>query len=170
MTLTVEVTEEEVLVCPYEAYRDERIKLRCSQEAVSLDLESRHVVLGHKEVVPYDGLMLAVGGRPFVPGRIVPFGDAVFTLKTMEDARAWIARLEKVESVLLVGGDLTSFSVAKALIHLGRKVHFLLDDEAFWPLRADAKLLAAVADSLAGKGVDVISDGELKGIVAASVM
>ncbi len=160
------ITEEKVLVCPYEAYRDERIKLRCSQEAVSVDLERGQVVLGHKEVVPYDGLIIAVGGRPFVPERLAPFGDVVLTLKTLEDAKAWIERLEQVDSVLLVGGDLTSFSVARALIHLGKKVHFLLDGDAFWPLRADDELLATVADSLSGMGVDVISDGELKGIAA----
>jgi nitrite reductase (NADH) large subunit len=160
------ITEAKVLVCPYEAYRDEMIKLRCSQEAVSVDLGKGQVLLGHKEVVPYDGLIIAVGGRPFVPERLAPFRDVVFTLKTMEDAKAWIAQLAKVESVLLVGGDLTSFSVARALIHLGKKVYFLLDREAFWPLRADDELLAAAAESLSGKGVDVISDGELKGIAA----
>jgi len=160
------IVEEKVLVCPYEAYRDNMIKLRCSQEAVSVDLGKRRVVLGHKEVVPFDGLIIAVGGRPFVPERLAPFRDVVFTLKTMEDAKAWIVQLAKVESVLLVGGDLTSFSVARALLHLGKKVHFLLDREAFWPLRADDGLLASAAESLSGKGVDVISDGELKGISA----
>ena len=160
------IDEEKVEVRPFASYRDEDIKLRCSQEAVSVDIGRRHVVLGHKEVLPYDGLIIAVGGQPFIPGRLAPFRDLLLTLKTIEDARLWIERLKEVDSVLLVGGDLTSVSVAKALVHLGKKVTFLLDSDAFWPLRADAKLLETVSSALSAKGVEVLADSPVQGIAA----
>lgn len=160
------ISEEEVEVCPFTAYRDEAIKLRCSQEAVSVDVGRRQVVLGHKEVLPYDGLIIAVGGRPLIPERLSPFRDLLLTLKTIEDARLWVERLQGVESVLLLGGDLTSVSVAKALVHLGKKVTFLLDGDAFWPLRADAKLLEAAAAFLSARDIEVLADSPLQGIAA----
>jgi nitrite reductase (NADH) large subunit len=158
------IGEEKVEVCPFSEYRDSAIKLRCSQEAVSVDIGRRQVVLGHKEILPYDGLIIAVGGRPRIPERLSPFRDVLLTLKTIEDARLWIERLREADSVLLVGGDLTSISVAKALVHLRKKVTFLLDGDAFWPLRADAKLLETVSSALSAGGVEVLADSPLLGI------
>ena len=160
------IGEEKVEVCPFSEYRDNAIKLRCSQEAVSVDIGRRQVVLGHKEILPYDGLIIAVGGRPHIPERLSPFRDVLLTLKTIEDARLWIERLREADSVLLLGGDLTSISVAKALVHLRKNVTFLLDGDAFWPLRADAKLLATVSSALSAKGVEVLADSPLQGIAA----
>jgi nitrite reductase (NADH) large subunit len=160
------IAEEKVEIFPFAAYQDEAIKLRSCQEAVRLDLDKRQIILGHKEVLAYDGLIIAVGGKPFVPERLLPFRAALLTLKTIEDARVWIERLRETDSVLLVGGDLTSVSVARALAHLKKKVTFLLDPEAFWPLRADGELIKRVTASLARRGVEVMAESPVRSVAA----
>lgn len=156
--------EEELFLCPFEAYAGKGIKVRSCQEAVAVDLRKQHLVLDHKEVVPYDGLIIAVGGTPRLPAGLAPFHDLVSTLKTLEDAKVWIERLQEAGRVLLIGGDLTSFAVARALLHLGKDVSFILNDDAFWPLRPEAERFSRVAAILAEWGVDALSHRSVVGI------
>jgi NADPH-dependent 2,4-dienoyl-CoA reductase/sulfur reductase-like enzyme len=158
------IGEEDLFPAPFEEYAGLGIKVRSCQEAASLDLEERRVVLGHKEVIPFHGLIVAVGGIPFVPESLKACGENFLTLKTLEDARVWIERLEEVSSVLLMGGDLTCLAVAKALRHLGKEVTLILTEEAFWPLRPDEELFHRVVNSLSGKGVEVLARGKVESL------
>ena len=54
-----------------------------------------------------------------------PFVDLLLTLKTPSDAASWKEALARVDSVLILGGDLTSLAVTRALLTLGKKVFFL---------------------------------------------
>lgn len=92
----------------------------------------------------------------------------MFTLKTISDARHWIQKLSQVDSVLIIGGDLTSFAVARALLHLGKGVTFLLDEEAFWPVRYNKDLYEQAAHKLTEKGVEVLAYRKLKGMARLS--
>ena len=112
------IPEEGVLACPVDYYGDAGIKLRCSQEAVRVDLEGREVVLGHKEVLSFDGLVIAAGGVPRIPERLRAYRGHLLTLKTLEDARIWVERLKDVRHLFLIGGDLTSLAVTRALLHM----------------------------------------------------
>jgi NAD(P)H-nitrite reductase large subunit len=88
----------------------------------------------------------------------------MFTLKTIADARRWIRELDKVESVLIIGGDLISFAVAKALLHLRKKVRFILNEDAFWPVRYNKEIYEQAAHQLTQKGVEVLACRKLKGM------
>lgn len=148
--------EEDLYVTDLDSYREKYIKLRCCQEAARLDLQRKEVVLDHKEVIGFDGLIIAVGGRPRIPEGLARFSDLMFTLKTLEDARAWIEKLSEVDSVLMIGGDLASFAVTSALIGLGKKVYFMFCEDAFWPLRWNDELLARASSRLRDSGVEVL--------------
>ncbi len=143
-------------VNPLSLYKDKEIKLRLGQEVVHIDFESRELITGHKEVIRYDGLIIAVGGKPRIPEPLSPFRDMMLTLKTIGDARIWKLKLEKTESVVVVGGDLTSFSFVKALLKMGKRVSFILSGESFWPLRPDREVFARVEARLADKGVEIV--------------
>jgi NAD(P)H-nitrite reductase large subunit len=130
----------------------------------NLDTAGKELLLEHKEILPFDGLIIAVGGRPRIPERLSVYRDLMFTLKTVEDARAWIGRLNEADSVLMIGGDLTSLAMTRALIHLNKRIYFMLDEEAFWPLRCDKGLLAKVAHALALRGVEVLIFRQIRSI------
>ena len=159
-------TEEEgLIVCRRDEYSGEGIKLRSGQTVIDVNLERKELVLDHKEVIPYDGLIIAVGGRPRIPEPYQAFQDLMLTLKTLEDARVWMESLSQVESALLVGGDLTSMAVCRALLHLDKKVYFMLDEEAFWPFRFSEKLAAEATGSLTKRGVEVLSGRRITSMV-----
>ena len=104
------LSEEELYVRPLDFYKQHGIKLRLGQEVVDVDFAARQVKLAHKEVVGYSGLIIAAGGKPHIPEPLQVFQHFMMTLKTVSDAHAWIERLSRTDSVLIVGGDLTSLS------------------------------------------------------------
>jgi NADPH-dependent 2,4-dienoyl-CoA reductase/sulfur reductase-like enzyme len=162
--LAGEVVEKDLALCPFEAYREMGIRLRCGQKVRALDLSGRQLVLDHKELLPFTGLIIAVGGRPRIPEPVLPFKHLLFTLKTPADAVSWKEALALVDSVLILGGDLTSLAVTRALLTLGKKVFFLLDEDALWPLRPTPELLRDVGRGLSLRGVEVLASRRLKGI------
>jgi NAD(P)H-nitrite reductase large subunit len=162
------IPEETLYVCPTAAYGEKGVKLRTGQRVAGVNLQQKGVILNHKEIVGFTGLIIAVGGKPRVPETLLVFRDLMLTLKTLEDARVWIDKLSQVESVLIMGGDLTAFAVAKALLKLNKKVTFLLDEEAFWPLRSNRTMIEEAAHRLSLGGVKVLLDRRLKSVARLS--
>jgi NADPH-dependent 2,4-dienoyl-CoA reductase/sulfur reductase-like enzyme len=151
-----------------DAYATAGITLRSCQQVVDVRLRKKEVLLDHKEVIPFTGLIIAVGGKPRIPEPLLAVKDLMMTLKTLGDARVWIERLSQTDSVLMAGGDLTSLALTKALLDLGKKVYFLLDRDAFWPLRCDDALLHEVSERLIGRGVDVVPGGKISAVTSLS--
>ena len=162
------IAESELYVSTLKSYKENGIKLRGSQRVVDVNLERREIALDHKERVPFDGLILAVGGKPRIPEPLLVFQELMFTLKTLEDARKWIETLSRVESILMIGGDLTSLAVTKALLHLGKKVIFMLNEDAFWPLRPGSACFEEVTKRLEERGVEVLRCRNFKGMARVS--
>ncbi|MBI5569475.1 MAG: NAD(P)/FAD-dependent oxidoreductase [Desulfomonile tiedjei] len=151
------IPDHDLYVNPMNFYHDHDIYLRLGQQAAGIDFDRREVLLDHKERVRFDSLIVAVGGKPRIPEPLVPFAHLMLTLKTMADARKWMEKLPRVDSVLIVGGDLTSLAVTKSLISMGKRVSFILCSEAFWPLRMNEEIRREAATRLLEYGVEVLS-------------
>ncbi|MFH1490888.1 MAG: FAD/NAD(P)-binding oxidoreductase, partial [Pseudomonadota bacterium] len=162
------IPEEALYACPIDAYKERGIKLRTGQEVVGLNMAERALILDHKEVVRFSGLIIAVGGKPRIPEPLLVFRDLMFTLKTLRDAKAWIKRLSHVDSVLIMGGDLTSLALTGALLEMNKRVTFMLNEDAFWPLQCHEALFEEVGERLSSKGVEVLANRQVKGMARIS--
>jgi len=158
------IEEEQVFASGLSSYKENNIKLRSGQQVVDLDLNQRELILDHKERLPFDGLIIAVGGKPRIPEPYLNLKDLMLTLKTFDDAKSWISALKPLDNILIIGGDLTSFAVVRALRSLGKQVYFMFDEGAFWPLRSNRRLLKEAGNSLDRKGVEVLEGNTIKGI------
>ncbi len=159
---------EKIFASPEDYYNERDIQLRLGQKVVQVDFNKYQVILEHREVVSFDGLIIATGGKPRIPEPLEVFEDVMMTLKTTEDARLWIDRLARVDSVLMIGGDLTSLSLTRALINIGKKVFFIIDAESFWPLPFNERLHQEIHARLREKGVDVSSSRKIKRLTQLS--
>ncbi len=143
-----------VAACPSYSTRD--ISYRRGQRVVSVDPHERTLILDHREQLSFSGLIITVGGKPRIPAPLLSCRSCLSILKTLQDARDWKQKLDGAVSVLLLGGDLTSLSVARSLLHLGKKVFFVVNDEAFWPLHFNRELYEEVSSRLTKRGVQVL--------------
>jgi nitrite reductase (NADH) large subunit len=156
--------DDSLYISSYEYYRNNNIKFRCGQEVVCLDPIERYVILDHKEKIPLTGVVIAVGGTPRIPEPFWSVRESLQTLKTIGDAKRWIELLPTIESILIIGGDLTSFGFTRALLQLGKRVHFVLNERSFWPLRCTETLFDEVREKLTESGVDVLPYRHIQGI------
>jgi len=119
--LAGEVAESELPIHPLEWFAQQRIRLQTG-EAVALDRERRQVLLRDGARLDYDRLVLANGAHPFIPPFPGATREGVVVLRTLEDARAILARLAPGLSVVCIGGGLLGLEAAAALRRHGAAV------------------------------------------------
>ncbi|MBU4001435.1 MAG: NAD(P)/FAD-dependent oxidoreductase [Proteobacteria bacterium] len=158
------ISEEDLFVFSPGSFKERNIKLRSGQEVVDLDLRNQQVILEHKEKIPFDGLIIAVGGKPRIPEYLAVFSDLLMTLKTLQNAKDWVAKLSSAQKVLIVGGDLTSLAFSKILLSMQKQVYFLLSEEAFWPIRCTPALFEEVSLALSRKGILVLTPSQIRSL------
>lgn len=113
---------------PDEYYAEAPIDLRLGTKAIGLRLAEREVVLAEGAAVPYDRLLLATGAEPVrlaIPGADLPH---VYTLRTVADCRAIIARAKGANRVVIMGASFIGLEVAASLRTRGLEVHVVAPD------------------------------------------
>lgn len=162
------LSEDDLFSTPCQRYRDLGVKLRLGQQVVAVDFQKRELLLAHNEVVRFTGLIIACGGKPRIPEPLWAFKDLMLTLKTLSDARLWIEKLANVDSVFMLGGDLTSICFTKALLSLGKRVLFMLCPDSFWPVSFSREVRESASAKLAEKGVEVTGCRKIENLARLS--
>jgi NAD(P)H-nitrite reductase large subunit len=161
-------SEADLYVTDSDFYRERDIKLRLGQRVVNVDFDNRDLILDHNERIRFTGLIVACGGKPRIPEPLQIFGDLFLTLKTLVDAKAWVEKLAHVEDLLILGGDLTSLSLTRTLLSMGKRVIFILCEESFWPVRLTPDVREQCAQKLADNGVEVTKCRKIRGLARVS--
>lgn len=119
------VTETDITYRPPEWYAERGIQVHLNSPVEELDPAAHRLRLADGTSVPYDRLLLATGGiawKPPVPGADL---RGVFTLRTLDDARAIRDRARSVQRAVVIGGGLLGLETARALRSLGLEVTVL---------------------------------------------
>ena len=115
--------EEWVPLRPDDYYADQGIDLRLKTAIGAIKPRDREIVLADGEVISYDRLLLATGAEPVrlpLPGAAAP---DVFTLRSLADSRAIIARAQNARRVVVIGASFIGLEVAASLKTRGLEVH-----------------------------------------------
>ena len=98
------------------------VKPLLGKKATAIDLENKRVFLEDGDAVPFDRLLIATGGIPFIPPIRGKDGSGVYTFTTLDDAKKLAARVGKVKKAVVVGGGLIGLKAAEGLNDRGVKV------------------------------------------------
>lgn len=158
------VDEDALKVRPYTVYKDNNIRMRLGQTVERIDPKSRTLFLKHMEKVHYTKLLLAVGGKPYVPPYLANQRQHMFLMSKYTDALQLKPRVQQAESILVIGGDLISLNVQKQLLAMKKKVHFILNPDSFWPLKLTPEIAAAIQGGLCERGVSSCETGDIASI------
>jgi NAD(P)H-nitrite reductase large subunit len=125
--------------------------------AVSLNLSDKFVVLEGGDHVNFEKLLIATGGKPFVPKIEGADKEGVFTFTTLSDAQRLAARLESAQKVVVIGAGLIGISVTEALVKRGLTVTLVELQDKILSLLLDPKGSDIVESVIRKAGVTVVT-------------
>jgi NAD(P)H-nitrite reductase large subunit len=126
---------------PPEFYKQHNIQTFLGRRAVRLDTKKREVILDNGEVVPYDKLLLAVGGSPQKTGVKGEDKEGIFGFRTYADLVNITKTAKKAKAGVVLGGGCVGLQAASGLHHHKVKTHIII---------ASPHLLSQVADPECG--------------------
>jgi len=109
---------ESTILRPESFYSSHRIDVVTDEQVTALDRISGHVQLSSGKRIPYDKAVLATGARV----RKLPSQNHVLYLRDSNDAVALKERLDRSNSIRIVGGGFIGLEVASAARSLGKAV------------------------------------------------
>ncbi len=116
------------------------------------------------ETVTYDRLLLATGGRPFVPPCEGRDKAGVFALRTLEDAQAIKAYAQKVSTAVVIGGGLLGLETARALRSAGLDVTVVEFFPHLLPRQLDVEGAEVLQSLLEAQGLKIVTGGATEAI------
>jgi NAD(P)H-nitrite reductase large subunit len=137
------------------------------KKATALNLTEKTVQLENGEKVPYEKLLLATGGKPFVPKTEGSEKDGVFTFTTIGDAQKIAAKIDAInaKAAVVIGGGLIGISVTEALLKRGLKVTIVELQEKILSLLLDAKGSEIMEAVVKKAGVDLATGQSVQKIL-----
>ncbi len=114
-----EVSGHSMYYRPSSFYQDYRVDVRINSPVKAILAQDHEVVLADDSHLCYDRVLVATGGKPFVPPMTGTDARGVFTFTTWKDADDIMTWLPKVQEAVVIGGGLIGLSAADALRHRG---------------------------------------------------
>jgi len=130
---------EDISYRPKDYYEKYRVNPILGKKVVQVDFESKEVILEDGEKINYDKLLIATGGKPFIPNISGLDKKNVFTFIKFDDVKEIDKVLFDGARVTVVGAGLSGLKAVEALIKrncnvtvvelAGRVLSSILDEE-----------------------------------------
>ncbi len=133
--------------------------------ATKIDFTKKQVELDGGDKIDYEKLLIATGGKPFVPRMEGGEKDGVFTFTELSSAKGIEAKLEQSKSAVVIGGGLIGVSASEALVKRGIKVTLVELKEDILNLILDKTASEIAEKVLTEAGVTVITGQSVQRIL-----
>lgn len=114
--------ESELALREPDFYERKGVRLIIGLPARGLSIRDRTVEVEGGEEMPFERLLLAMGGNPIVPPIQGVEGPDVYTFVTLQDAKALRQAASRLRHVAVIGGGLIGLKAAESLHDLGIQV------------------------------------------------
>lgn len=158
---------ETIHIHPPSWYAEHRIDVRLGRAATGIDTANRKVLLDDGTELPFTALVLAQGGRAFlppVPGHDLP---GVFTLRQWADLQAIARWAGAARRGAVVGGGPLGLEIAWALRRWDREVTVLEMGERLLGRQLDARGAEILKEIAAAKGIRALTGVTVEGLEGA---
>ena len=168
-----EIEQDALYFRPPEWYAERGIHVHLGVQVTSLDPSAHCLTLSDGSIAEYDRLLLATGGRPFVPPFDGTDREGVFTLCTLDDALAIKAYALDVRRATVIGGGLLGLETARALRSAGLEVTVIEFAPYLLPRQLDAEGAQVLQALLEAQGLlfltnaateAILGDGHARGV------
>ena len=167
--LAGETSIERMAYRPADFYEKSGVEAILGVSAESIDFDAKAVKLADGRSVLYDKLLIATGGKPFVPPIAGLDKRDVFTFTTLADAMRLEEALERgIEDFVIVGGGLIGLKCAESLHKRGAKVTVVELADRVMAAVMDVEAGRIVERGLARAGIEVITGDTVEEILGGA--
>jgi nitrite reductase (NADH) large subunit len=153
------ITEKKMAYLPEDFYEKNNANLRLGAEVVAVDSKKKQVKLASSETIPFDKLLIATGGDPFVPPIEGLQGKKkIFTFTTWDDAAKLKELAYDIKRVVVIGGGLIGLKAAEGLYQIDKKVTIVELADRILSAAFDRTAGRIVAKKMKSNGIDVITE------------
>ncbi|MDH5749179.1 MAG: FAD-dependent oxidoreductase [Rhodospirillales bacterium] len=144
------------LVNPPEYYEKNRIIVRRNSLVNTVDSARKTLTLDHKEEISYDALLVASGGRNYLPEHLTDSAHLFDNFQTFRAAQKVRDTLPKGGKVVMLGGDMIGLDLARNLVVNNYQVTVLASEQTFWPHVLQNSERTKFLEALEHMGIEVI--------------
>jgi len=150
-----------------EFWKQNNVLALTGKKATALNLAEKTVSLENGEKITYEKLLIATGGKPFVPKIEGQDKEGVFTFTTIKDAQSLASKIDSInaKAAVVIGAGLIGISVTEALVKRGLKVTMVELQDKILSLLLDAKASEIVEGIIREAGVNIITGQSVQKIV-----
>jgi len=153
------INEKRMAYLPDDFYATQRVNLLLNAEVTAVDSAAKMVVLATGDTIPYDRLLLATGGDPFVPPiEGMADKDRIFTFTTWDDAAKLKGIAPDIERAVVIGGGLIGLKAAEGLNLIDKAVTVVELADRVLSSAFDRPAGKIVARKMKANGIDVITE------------
>jgi len=126
-------------------------------KALHVDLSEKLVELDKGDPINFEKLLIATGGKPFVPAIEGSNKSDVLTFTTLNDAQVLDSKIKTAQSAVVIGAGLIGVSVTEALVNRGIKVTMVELKDHILNLILDEYSSEMVQNIITEAGVTIIT-------------
>jgi NAD(P)H-nitrite reductase large subunit len=122
--LSGEANQEKMAFPTEDFWNKNKVQTLLLKKAVKLDLPQKTVELENTEKINFDKLLIATGGKPFIPKMEGTTKKGVYNFATILDTQQIDAAItiKNAQKAVVIGGGLIGVSATEALVKRGLKV------------------------------------------------
>jgi NAD(P)H-nitrite reductase large subunit len=140
-------------------WQKNKVNMLTGKKAVSLNIAEHIVALEGGDKVAYEKLLLATGGKPFVPKMDGQDKEGVYTFTNISDAERLSQKINsgQAKNAVVIGAGLIGISVTEALTKRGVKVTTVELQDKILSLLLDPKASDMVEAVVRKAGVNIVT-------------
>ncbi len=162
--LAGELNEEALPIHDAAWYEERRIRVLTGAEVAAISLDPKQVQIRDGRSVAFDRLILAAGAHAFLPVLPGIHHDGVFSLRSLEDARALLAGVRPGVRCVCIGGGILGLETAGALAKRKARVTLLEGHDYLMPRQLCRRAGEIVGDFVSSLGITLLTQARTKEI------
>jgi NAD(P)H-nitrite reductase large subunit len=163
--LAGELKPDQIFYRPKNFYEKNNLRPLLGRSVTKVHFEERTVQLENGKKIPYDHLLIATGGKPFIPKIEGLDTPGVYTFTKLEDAKKISSVLKDVQKAVVIGGGLIGLKAAEALRKRKIEVTVVELADHILSLTLDETASSILEKALKKEGVHLITSNTVEAIL-----
>jgi NAD(P)H-nitrite reductase large subunit len=162
--LAGEATFEKMQFRPTYFWENYRAKPLLGRRVANINFDEKYLKIQGSKKLFFEKLLLAVGGKPFIPNVEGIKKTGIYTFSNLSDSQLLKDRIDEINKVVVIGGGLIGVSVTEAFAKLNKKVTIIELKDRILNLIVDDTTSHIIEGVMKKNGIQIITNNSVKQI------